>query len=60
MIVILGPDSGDSHWSRLRLFGHRSPPRQAPASRQATVAHPESLNGRLAPDVPAGASAPAE
>src|ERR1035438_3583141 len=54
------PDSDDSRWSRLRLFGHRSPPRQAPASRQATVAHPESLNGRLAPDVPAGASAPAE
>jgi hypothetical protein len=54
------PDSDDNRWSRLRLFGHRSPPRQAPASRQATVAHPESLNGRLAPDVPAGASAPAE
>ena len=54
------PDSDDSRWSRLHLFGHRSAPRQAPAPRLAPATQPETLNGQPAPDVPVGASAPAE
>jgi hypothetical protein len=54
------PDSDDSRWSRLHLFGHRSAPRQAPAPRLAPATQPETLNRQPAPDVPVGASAPAE
>jgi hypothetical protein len=46
----LNPD--DDRRSRPRLFGHRSAPRPAAA------AHPDSLTGRRAPDVPADAPAP--
>jgi hypothetical protein len=41
------------------LFGHRSAPWQAPAPRLDPATQPETLNGQAAPDVPAGASAPA-
>jgi hypothetical protein len=54
----LGPGGG--RWSRLNLSGRRSAPRRAPATRQAADTGQESLKGQPAPDLPAGASAPAE
>jgi hypothetical protein len=48
------PGPGDGRRGRLHLFGHR------PAPRQAASADPEWPDGRPAPDVPAGAPAPAQ
>jgi hypothetical protein len=60
-----GPDEGRRNW--LQMFGRRPAPQQAPAPRQQAPAprqppatDQESLNGQPAPDVPAGASAPAK
>jgi hypothetical protein len=53
-----GPDDGRRSW--LQTFGRRLAPRQAAAPRPAAAADQESLNGQPAPDVPAGASAPAK
>jgi len=53
-----GPDEGRRNW--LQMFGRRPAPRQAPAPRPSAATDQESLNGQPAPDVPAGASAPAK
>ncbi len=54
----LGPDDGRRSW--LQMFGRRPAPRQAPVPRPTAATDEESLNGQPAPDVPAGASAPAQ
>ena len=48
------PGPGDGRRTWLHLFGRR------PAPRQAAAADPEPPDGQLAPDVPAGAPAPAQ
>jgi hypothetical protein len=54
----LSPDDGRRSW--LQMFGRGPAPQQASAPRPTAATDQEPLNGQPAPDVPAGASAPAK
>jgi hypothetical protein len=54
----LSPDDGRRSWRQ--MFGQRPAPQQTPAPGPTAATDQEPLNGQPAPDVPAGASAPAK